>query len=126
MADVNLPHPAPVAAEQAFGDNRLLATFPMELRESLRDQVEVHRLEAGDLVLRRGVDVQHSLFPFGPTMISMVVDLGDGRSSEVAAIGKEGAVGGIVSCGHSPGFTRAVAILPGRKLRVPMRIIEEA
>ena len=56
----------------------------------------------------------------------MVVDLDDGRSVEVASIGREGAVGGIVSCGHSPAFSRAEVIVAGPALRVPMRIIEEA
>ena len=125
MADLELRE-APAAPEQAFLDNRLLATFPMELRNRLRSHADVVRLELGDTVLRRGIDVEHSIFPFGPTMISMIVDLGDGRSIEVASIGKEGAVGGIVSCGHSPAFTRAEAIVPGPALRVSMRILEEA
>ena len=54
-------------------------------------------LDVGATVLRRGIDVDSSLFPFGPTMISLVVDMDDGRSVEVASIGREGAVGGIVS-----------------------------
>jgi hypothetical protein len=59
-------------------------------------------------------------------MISMVVDLADGRSVEVASIGREGAVGGIVSCGHAPAFTRAEVMVAGPAARVPMRAIEEA
>lgn len=112
--------------EQAFIDNRLLATFPIPLRELVRDKMDVIQLATGDRVLTRGNDVESSLFPFGPTMISMVVDLADGRSIEVVSIGKEGAVGGIVSCGHSPAFTRAEAIVPGPALRVPMAVIEQA
>ena len=45
-------------------------------------------------------------FPSVPTMVSLVVELRDGRSVEVASIGREGAVGGIVSCGHAPAFAR--------------------
>ena len=59
-------------------------------------------------------------------MISMIVELEDGRSVEVASIGKEGAVGGIVSCGHAPAFSRAEAMVAGPALRVPMTIVEEA
>ena len=114
------------ATEPAFTDNRLLATFPMELRQSLRSDIEIIRLAAGDTVLRRGVDVDHSVFPFGTTMISMVIELQDGRSVEVASIGKEGAVGGIVSCGHAPAFARAEATVGGPAARVPMRAIEQA
>jgi len=126
MSETELPRGVIGATERAFIDNRLLATFPMDLRQRLRDSIETIHLESGDIVLRRGIDVDTSVFPFGPTMISMVVDLDDGRSIEVASIGKEGAVGGIVSCGHSPAFTRAVAIVPGPAVRVPMKVIEDA
>ena len=61
-----------------------------------------------------------SYFPFGPTMISLAVDLADGRTIEVASIGQEGAVGGIVSCGHAPAFARAEVMVAGPALRVPM------
>ncbi len=126
MADTKATAAAEHASEPAFIDNRLLATFPMELRQSLRDRIEIVHLEAGDTVLKRGSDVESSLFPFGSTMISMIVDLGEGRSVEVASIGREGAVGGIVSCGHAPAFARAEAIVGGPAARVPMRVIEDA
>ena len=126
MADIEPPRDAVHASEPAFIDNRLLATFPMELRHSVRDRIEIVHLGAGDTVLRRGVGVDNSIFPFGSTMISMIVDLGEGRSVEVASIGKEGAVGGIVSCGHAPAFARAEAIVAGPAARVPMRVIEDA
>ncbi|HXH00205.1 MAG TPA: Crp/Fnr family transcriptional regulator [Sphingomicrobium sp.] len=126
MAETDPPPVALGACEQAFIENRLLATFPMELRQQLRDTMEVIDLKSGDTVLRRGRDVDTSVFPFGTTMISMVIDLDDGRSIEVASIGKEGAVGGIVSCGHSPAFTRALAMVPGPAVRVPMKVIEDA
>ena len=71
------------ASEPAFIGNRLLATFPPELRQTVRDQVEIIRLETGDTVLSKGDPVKSSVFPFGTTMISMIIDLADGRSVEV-------------------------------------------
>ena len=50
-------------------------------------------------------------------MISMVVELSGGRSIEVASIGREGAVGGIVSCGHAPAFSRAEVLVAGPALQ---------
>jgi len=123
MPDVQ--HAAPSLAE-AFAANRLLGTFPDELRTMIRDRVEMVDMEIGQSVLRRGADVGYSLFPFATTMISMVVDLADGRSVEVASIGREGAVGGIISCGHVPAFTRAEVMVAGPAVRVPMALIEEA
>ena len=116
----------PLTAEDAFAENRLLSTFPSELRRLLDGRTTMVELDLGATVLRRGVDVDSSLFPFGPTMISLVVDLDDGRSVEVASIGREGAVGGIVSCGHAPAFARAEVLVGGPALRVGMQALEDA
>ncbi len=116
---------APPSISDAFAGNRLLATFPENLRHLVGSRMEMVELDLGTTVLRRGTDVTYSLFPFGPTMISMVVDLDDSRSVEVASIGREGAVGGIISCGHAPAFTRAEVIVSGPAARVPMAVIEE-
>jgi CRP-like cAMP-binding protein len=121
----DLQYAAPSLTD-AFAGNRLLATFPAELRGLVEHGIEMVELELGQSVLRRGADVAYSLFPFGTTMISMVVDLEDGRSVEVASIGREGAVGGIISCGHVPAFTRAEVMVAGPAARMPMTAIEEA
>lgn len=113
-------------ANEAFSGNRLLSTFSAEQRALLEPFGEMLELESGDLVLRRGEAVEASLFPVGPTMISMIVDLSGGRSAEVASIGREGAVGGIVSCGHVPAYSRAEVLVPGPAWRLPMRALEEA
>ena len=126
MPDIDPSTKREHASEAAFADNLLLATLPEELRASVRDQIDIVELKTGDIVLRRGVDVESSIFPFGTTMVSMIIDLSDGRSVEVASIGKEGAVGGIVSCGHAPAFARAEAIVGGPAARLPMRVIEQA
>jgi CRP-like cAMP-binding protein len=126
MADTDSPLQSAHLSEPAFSGNRLLATFPPQLREAVRDQIEIVTLATGDTVLQRGEAVESSIFPFGTTMISMIIELGDGRSVEVASIGKEGAVGGIVSCGHAPAFARARVIVAGEAARVPMHVIEQA
>lgn len=117
---------APPSLADAFEGNRLLSTFPTELRQTLERHAQMVDLDIGAIVLRRGANVAHSVFPFGPTMISMVVDLDDGRSVEVASIGREGAVGGIISCGQIPAFTRAEVMVAGPAAKVPMEAIEEA
>jgi CRP-like cAMP-binding protein len=113
-------------ADQAFAGNRLLSTFSREARALIEPYGTVVDLEAGDEVLTRGEQVRSTLFLFGPTMITMVVELGHSRSIEVASIGREGAVGGIVSCGHAPAFSRAEVLVGGPALRVPMEALEDA
>ena len=73
-----------------------------------------------------GEQVRSTLFPVGPAMITMGIELSGGRGVEVASIGREGAVGGIVSCGHAPAFSHAVVLVPGTAWRVPMQAVEDA
>jgi CRP-like cAMP-binding protein len=112
--------------DQAFAGNRLLTTFDREARGLVESLGEIVNLEVGDVVLRRGEHVAYSLFPFGPAMVALVVDLPGGRSIEVASIGREGAVGGIVSCGHAPAFSRATVLVPGPAMRISMGALEDA
>jgi CRP-like cAMP-binding protein len=113
-------------ADAAFAGNRLLSTFPREARALLEPFGEMIELHTGEIVLNTGEDVDSSLFPVGPTMISLTVELSDGRSAEVASIGREGAVGGIVSCGHAPAYSRAQVLVPGPGFRVSMDALEDA
>jgi len=113
-------------ADEAFAGNRLLSTFSREARALVEPFGTMIDLEPGDLILQRGEQVRSSLFPVGPTMITMVVELTGGRSVEVASIGRGGAVGGIVSCGQAPAFSRAEVLIGGRAFRVPMEALEDA
>jgi CRP-like cAMP-binding protein len=115
-----------VRSDEAFAGNRLLSTFSREARALVEPYGETVELSAGQTVLARGDQVSSSLFPIGSTMISMTVQLSGGRGAEVASVGREGAVGGIVSCGHAPAFSRAEVLMPGAAFRVPMEALEEA
>src|SRR5947207_10030952 len=75
-------------ADEAFAGNRLLSTFSREARALIEPNGEMEELAAGDVVLTRGGQVDSSLFPVGPTMISMTVELSGGRSAEVASVGR--------------------------------------
>jgi DNA-binding transcriptional regulator YhcF (GntR family) len=115
-----------IRAHHAFAGNQLLSTFPGEARALIEPHAIMARLETGEIVLNRGDEVMASLFPFGSTMISMAVELTGGRSAEVALIGRRGAVGGIISCGQAPAFTRAQVLVGGPALSVPMQALEQA
>jgi CRP-like cAMP-binding protein len=113
-------------ADQAFAGNRLLSTFSREARALIEPYGELVQLNAGDTVLNRGEPVKASLFPIDSTMISMSVELSGGRTIEVASVGFRGAVGGIISCGQAPAFTRATVLVGGPAYRVPMQALEDA
>jgi DNA-binding transcriptional regulator YhcF (GntR family) len=57
------------------------------------------------------VEVVH--FPCGPSMVSFLVAGEDGRDVETVLVGREGAVGGIVSHGHLPAYTRIIVKFGG-------------
>ena len=67
-------------ADEAFAGNRLLSTFSREARALLEPHGEMVELDSGETVLNAGKQVESSLFPVGPTMISLSVELSGGRS----------------------------------------------
>ena len=119
-----MSRPDPV--DTAFSGNDLLTTFSDDARTLLVAAGELIELEPGEVVLTRGEQVRFSVFPVAQTMISMAVELSGGRTVEVASIGREGAVGGIVSCGYAPAFSRAVCLVGGPAYRIPMSALEGA
>ncbi len=112
--------------DEAFAGNRLLSTFPTEARALIEPFGTVVNLETGEVLHPRGENVGASFFPFETAMVSLVVSVESGRSIEVASIGHEGAVGGIVSCGHAPAFAQAKVLVAGPALRVPTKALEDA
>jgi len=115
-----------IQADRAFAGNRLLSTFSREARALIEPFGIMEEVESGEIVLTRGEQVRTSVFPVEQTMISMAVELTGGRSVEVASVGREGAVGGIISCGQAPAFSRATVLVGGPILRVPMNALEDA
>lgn len=113
-------------ADDAFVGNRLLSTFSPEARALVEPYGETIELRPGEIVLIRGQQVNASVFPVGSTMITLTVELNGGRRAEVASIGREGAVGGIISCGHAPAYSLAEVLVPGPAYRVAMKPLEEA
>lgn len=108
----------------AFDSNRLLATFDEALQSAIAGEVSIVDLNVGDEVLRAGAPVTRTLFPLSPLMVSMIVELDSGRSVEVASIGKEGAVGGIVSCGDAPAYARAEVTVAGPAVSISLDALE--
>ena len=73
-----------------------------------------------DLLYRPGDDVQIVHFPCGPALTSYLVANEDGRDVETILVGREGAVGGIVSEGFLPAYTRIVVKFGGPFARLPL------
>jgi CRP-like cAMP-binding protein len=108
------------------GENNLLARLrPSEL-DLLRPMFAPWQGEAGAVLYEPGQHVDQTYFPCGSSLASFRVTFADGESVETALIGREGAVGGIVSQGRLPAFARAVVQHPGVFMRVETARLEEA
>src|SRR5260221_5625296 len=75
---------------------------------------------AGDVLYSPGDDVEIVHFPCGPSLVSFLVPNEDGRDVETILIGREGAVGGIVSQGYLPAYTRIMVKFAGPFVRLPV------
>jgi CRP-like cAMP-binding protein len=109
-----------------FAGNRLLATLSPSDRALLESSAEIVQLDKGTVLFGSGDDISNVHFPTPGTMISLILDLADGRSVEVATIGNEGAAGGIVSGGNAPAFARAEVQIPGAAVRLDIKAVEAA
>lgn len=110
----------------AFEDSNLLRTLREKEAAALRPSAEVIRLNAGTVLYEPGDIVRFAYFPCGSAVVSFLVLLQDGRSVEAGIIGREGAVGGIVSQGQLPAYCRAVVQIGGVFLRIETAAIERA
>jgi hypothetical protein len=73
---------------------------------------------AGDLLYNPGDDVEIVHFPCGPGLATYLVANEDGRDVETILVGREGAVGGIVSQGYLPAYTRITVKFGGPFVRL--------
>lgn len=115
---------ADAAREEKATGNLLIDLMPDESRERILEEAELIDADRDAELFSSGELIDHTIFPLAPTMVSLVVDADPERSCEVATIGREGAIGGMVSCGDLPAFSRAAIQVPGRILRVPMGAID--
>lgn len=112
-------------ASDGTGNNLLRALSASDLA-LLQPLMEEWQGETGTILFNPGERVQQVYFPCGPSMISFLVVLENGQSVETALIGREGAVGGIVSQGRLPAYARGLVQFPGPFYRIESRELEEA
>jgi CRP-like cAMP-binding protein len=106
--------------------NRLLAALSPREFEVLEPHMDVVRLTRGQVLFEPGEDVVTTYFPCHRMIASLLIVTRNGREVEAATIGREGAVGGIVSQGHKPAFGRAVVQTEGQALCIQTSHLEAA
>ena len=106
--------------------NNLLQALRSDSLSLLLPHLEHWVADTGFVLHEPGDDVRMVYFPCGPTVVSFLVVLEDGRAVETALVGREGAVGGVASQGRLPAYARAQVQFGGPFLRIAARDLQAA
>lgn len=119
-----------VQAKTAAVDHRPVNNLLRRLSETdyalLAPHIAVEDVGPNELLYNPGDDVQVVHFPCGPSLATFLVPNEDGRDVETILVGREGAVGGIVSEGFLPAYTRIVVKFGGPFARIHVGKLETA
>ena len=112
------------------GDNRpynnLLRRLSISDFALIAPHLAYEEAAANELLYNPGEDVGTVHFPCGPSLATFMVPNEDGRDVETILVGREGAVGGIVSEGYLPAYTRIVVKFGGPFVRLPVGRLKAA
>jgi CRP-like cAMP-binding protein len=110
----------------SIADNNLLESLRQQDRDLLTAHLHEMEFSAGSPLCRLGDIVSAAYFPTGAAIASFFVDMDDGMAIETAMIGREGAVGGIVSQGRLAAYATASVVHGGRFLKIRIADLEAA
>jgi hypothetical protein len=117
---------APVKAIQMAKQNHFLARIKPGDLALFAAKLEARTFETGHVLFEVADDVDTVCFPLPDTIASLVLGLRDGSSAESMIVGREGAIGGIVSSGHKPAFARGLIHIGGPVLLLQTTALERA
>lgn len=108
-----------------YTENNLLNFLRDEDRAFLECHLRPVKSQPDAVLYEPGQHVQTVYFPCADTMVSFMITTEDGRSVETMQVGREGAVGGIVSQGKLPAFTRIMVQAGGNFVAMPVAALDE-
>lgn len=114
------------ASASAIDGNDLLSTLRPEDFAVLAPHLSECRMKSGETIYHRGDTVDCCYFPTGGAMSSFFIEMEDGMAVETILVGREGALGGIVSHGLLPAYASANVLHPGTFLRVAVEDLARA
>jgi hypothetical protein len=106
--------------------NNLLGLLRPQDIEFIVPHLKAHRALPNVTLYKQGQNVDTVYFPCGTTLVSFLIDTEDGSAIETTLVGREGAVGGIVSQGHLPAYSRIMVQFGGDFVTLPLPILEAA
>ncbi|MES2206854.1 MAG: Crp/Fnr family transcriptional regulator [Pseudomonadota bacterium] len=107
-------------------NNNLLSALSEKDLSLLQPHLITSHVEKGQVLYNPGDLVTSTYFPCDATLISFFVVLNDSKIVETTLIGREGAVGGIVSQGNIAAYCKAEVQHAGVVLCIKSKALEEA
>ena len=113
--------PSPISS-----GNLLLDALRPADRALLLPCLEHKEYGRGEVLFEAGEDVSCISFPCRQSVAALLITMRDGRTVETATVGHEGAIGGVVSQGALPAFSRGVVQIAGPVLQLKAKRLQEA
>lgn len=105
--------------------NNLLESLSTPDREKVYKYAKECAFSAGSTLHEVGELVEYCYFPLGAAIGTFNVSIEGHADVETTLIGREGAVGGVVSQGNNPAFARAVVLTKGTFLRISVDRLDQ-
>jgi CRP-like cAMP-binding protein len=115
----------PTDIDALIRGNLLLSALRVPDQALLKPHLELRDYARGEALFEAGEEVSFISFPLNQCVAALVIGLQDGRAVETATVGREGAIGGVVSQGSLPAFSRAVVQVPGSVLRIEAVVLQK-
>lgn len=115
-----------MASVKSVTGNNLLDALRDADRELIAPLLVEQVLPRGHVLCDAGDPVQNCFLPRNEAAGTFVVMMETGFAVETAVVGREGALGGIVSRGRIPAFARASVLVPGSFYRIAASDLEAA
>lgn len=106
--------------------NLLLDALSGSDRALIAPHLEPVTFAKGDTALSAGVAASHVIFPHVQTVVALIVATRDGRTAEIASVGHEGAIGGIIGEGRLPAAVSGLVQVGGAALRLDAERLRQA
>ena len=106
--------------------NNLLSVLRRDDLDLLLPHFRTLTTDANAVLYDHGQNVETVYFPRDSTLASFMISTEDGAVVETMIVGREGAVGGIVSQGRLPAYSRTMVQHGGNFLTLPVSILDVA
>ena len=104
--------------------NRLLSALPEEEYQNLKDSLEPVELSIGQVLLGCDEELEFLYFPL-KGIVSLILEMKDGATTEIGLIGYEGMVGTLEFIGQGISHSRSVVQGKGSALRIKVEALRK-